>query len=480
MAEGYWAARADSAAAEGWTRGPLYRLRHMEVRDERDMPVVGFTAREWSGEAASRQHLRAMQDALSAHLSRGGFAFAETQTSLRADSSGMPAVDVTMRARRGAAFKLGNPLVRETRTHPDIARRLALWEEGENFSPDRMEKGLRRLRRGGYFESADWTGLYRDSARNVLYPVLTLPDARANTVGGLLGYDTEAEGGSRLTGFLDIRLVNILGTARDFSFAFDSRTGREREVGASYTEPWILSLPVGARWEGRFLQQDTLFWEWNQDLAVFRDLGFSSKVEAEFGAQANRDLIAELRTSALRSGVRVLYDNRDRAPFTRSGSRANAGVTGVRRDVADSSYYLAQALVAVERWDPFSDRLGLKLGARAASNFPLNRLNRGELHDVGGARSLRGYREREFQTNAYLLGDMELQFSVGRRGRLFGFASPGLVNRPVGHHDPRRVLGYGAGMELARGDWSVALTYALNPDRSPGNGLLHVAVENRF
>jgi hypothetical protein len=49
-----------------------------------------------------------------------------------------------------------------------------------------------------------------------------------------------------------------------------------------------------------------------------------------------------------------------------------------------------------------------------------------------------------------------------------------------GRYKGRGVLGYGFGIELQQGDWTLSLAYALNPDRSPGNGLLHVAVENRF
>ena len=69
---------------------------------------------------------------------------------------------------------------------------------------------------------------------------------------------------------------------------------------------------------------------------------------------------------------------------------------------------------------------------------------------------------------------------MGRRGRLFAFAAPGLINRLVGEYYWRHALGYGAGVELSKGEWSIAISYALNPDRGPGNGLLHVGVDNRF
>src|SRR5690606_15438550 len=50
MAEGYWSARVDSSAADGWARGPQYRLRRVEARDEAGRPVDGFAGEEWAGE----------------------------------------------------------------------------------------------------------------------------------------------------------------------------------------------------------------------------------------------------------------------------------------------------------------------------------------------------------------------------------------------------------------------------------------------
>lgn len=489
MAQGYWGATTDPVSGRV-ERGPLFRMRVVEALREEEGGAVsaleGFDAAAWRGEPARRARFEALREAVATLLARQGFAFAELELDARPDGAGAPHVDVTVRVRRGSAFVLGNPMPGGTRTRPDVVRRLALWDEGEPFDPSRIRQGIARLRRTGYFEDAAWEGTWRDPARNVLYPALRLPDARASTVGGILGYDTEADGGARLAGFVDVRLLNLRGTARDLEFSYDGRTGNEREARLAYVEPWIWTLPVGARWEGSFLQQDTVFQEWEQDLAVFRDLDMRSRVEATIGTQANRDLVAGRGTRAFRSGVGLAYDSRDRAFLPRNGTRSNIRLTGIRRDLdappggSDSSYFLAQATGALERWEPLGGRFGLRLGVRGAVNFPFDRLNRGELHDLGGARSLRGYREREFQTNAFGVADAEVQYRFGGRGQAFAFASPGLVNRPVGHLDPVNVLGYGAGLEMVQGDWSVALTYALNPGRSFGNGYLHAFVENRF
>jgi outer membrane protein assembly factor BamA len=388
-------------------------------------------------------------------------------------------VDVTLRVHRGDTYLLGGLRLLETRTRPDAVRRLALWRIGEPFSQERLKLGVKRLSRTGYYESAELAGLFRDSTRNLIYPALRLPDLQGNRVSGLLGYDSRS-GGGKLTGYVDLHLINLFGTARDLDFTFDSRTGDEREARLAYVEPWILKLPVGLRVELDFLQQDTLFWEWNRNLVFFQDLGFNSRMEVRLGDQQNSDAVAGLQTHAIRSGLRLLFDGRDRVPLPASGYRAEMGATGLRRELGDSLYYLIQLTGVAESWIPLTSRLGLKLGLHAATNLPLSHVNRGELYYVGGANSLRGYREREFPTNAYAFGQAELQTWLGRRGRLFAFADPGLVNRLVAKYSWREVLGYGAGIELSKGDWSLSLSYALSPERAVGDGLLHVGVDNRF
>ncbi len=484
MAQGYWSAAADSS---GLFWGPLFLIRHVAVRDEDGYPLDGLALRGYSGSVASRKNLTALQQEVRAFLLDHGFPFAVLHCQARPDSLGHPAVDVLVHVRRGDAYKFGGLTLYGGSTHmqPETVRRLSLLEIGEPYDQRRLEEALQRLRRTGYFETADWVGLYRDSTRNLLYPALALVESHQNQLGGLLGYDSKAAANQDLTGYLDIHLVNILGTARDFDFTFDSRPDQEREAHLAYVEPWPLGLPVGVRLELDFLQQDTTYWEWNRRAVFFKDLGFKSRLEIRVGNQENQDAVADQHTEAWQSGLALGFDNRDRAAFTTSGSHAEIGVTGMRRDTQDSSYYLVQSTGAVEAWFPFPHRLGLKFGASAATNFPLaGRFNLGELYYVGGARLLRGYSEHEFLTNAYVVGEAEAQYGLGRKGRVFLFTDPGLVNRLVGDYYWRQVLGYGVGIELSKGgdkgEWSVAVTYALNPDRGPGDGLIHLGVDNRF
>jgi hypothetical protein len=156
-------------------------------------------------------------------------------------------------------------------------------------------------------------------------------------------------------------------------------------------------------------------------------------------------------------------------------------VNAVRRAAADSSRFLAQSI----------DELGLWANAGrwvfhsllvGACDWPLERRpDRGDLFELGGANTLRGYREREFLTDAYVYANLEIQFLLAPGSRAAVFAVPGLIDRPgIGEIRWRRVLGYGAGLESGSKDWTFGISYALNPGRAVGDGFVHLRVTNNF
>jgi hypothetical protein len=162
------------------------------------------------------------------------------------------------------------------------------------------------------------------------------------------------------------------------------------------------------------------------------------------------------------------------------GVRFESKVTGLRRDLGDSSYFLVQGAQTMGLWTNRGRWVGHLL-VSGGGDWPLEaRSNRGELFELGGANSIRGFREKEFLTNLYLYGNAEIQFLLSPWSRASVFAVPGLVNRLGGDVHWRRVVGYGVGLEAGGGDWTFGISYALNPGRDPGDGFLHLRVVNNF
>lgn len=445
------------------------------------------------GLAASLTHKQALHAAITSALREQGYAFAVF--TLMPDESA-PALEnrlrLMLRVWPGSGYKFGGWVARGTRTRPEVLNRLSLLEYGETFDDARISQGMGRLRRLGYYAAVDSLALTRDTQRNLLFPVLRVTDELSNRVGGLLGYDSEAEGaGSSLSGFVDVHLDNIRGTARDFDFKFESRPREDgktdREASLMYVEPWLPGLPMGLRLSGSIWLQDSLYDQIDAAAALLFDLDMHARLEITLSRQWSRDYLSDVESEAFAGGLGLSLDQRDRAPFTRRGYRLEMRTQGIRRVTvgdADSSRYLLQGFWRSEGFLPLGRQWLLRGLFETGGDWPRHPLPvRGDRFDIGGAQSLRGYREREFSTALYGYVNAELQYLLAGGGRVLIFAAPGLIDRI----DPversvwwRRVFGYGAGLTLGSEAWSLGLIYALNPERRFSDGLLHVTVENRF
>jgi len=488
MAQGHLAA---ACSADGSLEpGPLYRLGRIDVAGG-PFTAAGLGIAEYAGTPATAASVSAVGERARAWLVDHGRPFAVVSVDF-AVRPGAPIADLTVAVNAGEGFRHGGFKGFGSRTTPEALDRLSLLRFGEEFSETRLRLAEARLSRTGYYEAVVPTALYRDSVRNLIYPGLALTDLKGNRLSGILGYDSEKKGGDGLNGYLDIHLINLRGTARDLDFAFDSRTSAAADAGSQgaagrkdaklgYVEPWLLSTRVGARLDLSAAIEDSVYQELRSDLSLFQDLDFRSRLSISLGRQYNRDYLAGTRSDAQIAGLGFLYDARDRVPSTLNGARWSARLNAVRREASDSSRFLAQSIEELGLWAN-AGRWVFHSLLSAASDWPLEtRPDRGDLFELGGANTIRGFREREFLTDAYAYANLEIQFLLAPGSRAAVFAVPGLIDR-VGTGDIwwRRVIGYGAGLESGGRDWTFGISYALNPDRAIADGFVHLSVTNNF
>ncbi len=472
--------------------GPLFRFRAWEL--SLDPAIAEMKAAlqgvldNYTGLSASHEHWMSLRQDLEAVLRGCGFPLAHYSIVPQPVGAGeigeVGSLQLRVVVVPGEGFKLGGLLGRGTRTKPEILLRLSLLNYGETFDEGRLALGLARLRRMGYYSSVDSIGLTRDRDRNLIYPLLQVGDDASNRIGGLLGYDSEAKKDG-LSGYVDIHLVNIRGTARDFDFNFDSRPQAnglsDRQARFQYVEPWLPGLPLGLRLNGSVWLQDSVYDQLDGSAALFHDLDMHSRLEITFSRQWSLDRLVDEESQAYAGGLGWIADHRNRVPFPSRGYRLEIRGQGIRRDLADSSRYLVQGQIKGETYLPLVSRLLAHVYLESGGDWPRHPLAlRGDRFDVGGARSLRGYREREFSTDLYGFAQLELQWLLAGQGRILAFASPGLIDRQSPSLWWTRVLGYGMGVQMGSKSWAVGLLYALNPERSLGQGLIHVTLDNRF
>ncbi|GEM_PF-1422362 len=463
--------------------GQLFSLGAVEASSAPGFTNAQLGISAFVGEPATAANLKSIGDRVRTFLLDHGhpFAVVAIDFSVRADK---PIADVEIAIEAGDGYKFGGLKHSGSRTTPEVLDRLSLLQFGETFSESRLRQSLEKLSRTGYFEALVPGTLFRDSTRNLLYPSLALTDLKGNRLSGILGYDSEKKGGNGVNGYLDIHLINLRGTARDLDFTFDSKQIGEgidaKEAHLAYTEPWILATNIGAHVDLRVSLEDSIYDERNGELTLFRDLDFHSRYLVAFGRQFNHDFVTGERSDADIAGLGFQYDARDHVPSTLNGARFSLRLNGVHRDLGDSAYFLVQSINDAALWKNLG-RWVAHAQISGSGNWPLqDRANRGELYSLGGANTVRGFREREFLTNLFVYGNFELQFLLAPRSRASIFVVPAFINRLGGDVDWRRVVGYGLGLESGAKDWTFGISYALNPDRAPGDGFIHLSVTNNF
>lgn len=477
---GHMLARPDDSG--GFIPGPLFTLGNLTVTGSPAITIEALGLSAYPGRPATSAQLASLASAVRDWLLDHGHPFADASLELKVREEAAQ-VDVNILLRPGPGYKQGGLRHAGSRTRRDILQRLSLLRYGEDWSETRLRLAVERLARTGYFETLVPGPTYRDADRNLLYPTLALTDLKGNRLGGILGYDSERDDGG-LNGYLDIHLINMRGTARDLDFAFEAKSvgeGRdEKEARFAYTEPWILGSSLGGRVDFDILLEDSVYQERNAELTVFQDMGFRSRYSIHFARQDNRDFVADLRTEAVSTGLGLRFDARDRVPATLKGLRLDAKVTGLRRDLGDSSYFLARGEATAGFWANRGRWVAHAL-VSTGGNWPLRESpDRGELFEIGGANTMRGYREKEFQTDLFGYANLELQFLLAPWSRASIFVVPGLANRPEGDIHWRRAMGYGLGLEAGGRDWTFGASYALNPSRALGDGFVHLRVVNNF
>lgn len=95
---------------------------------------------------------------------------------------------------------------------------------------------------------------------------------------------------------------------------------------------------------------------------------------------------------------------------------------------------------------------------------------------LGGASSVRGYREEQFAGSRVAWANMEYRFQLGGDSYLYPFLD-------IGYYESKgtgSVLGYGIGLTLKKGLAGIGLDYGLAKEDKPLDGKIHLRLTGQF
>jgi outer membrane protein assembly factor BamA len=384
-------------------------------------------------------------------------------------------------------------------TRPGTIERIAGIRPGEPYDGARRAEGEKRLRRSGLFASVDELRVEPGSADDLVRLAVRVRERTSSAAEGILAWSERRDGGGRLGGSFRLSLRNLAGTARRAEASWQGE-GDRALYALAYEEPWLLGTPL--RLEGSFRHRladstsSATALALRAGIPAGLHLSFSGGVERERGVATRPVPDRWSRTSLL---LGAAFDSRDEIVFpsaglhvraeSRAGRRSGGGAGDAEGAPAppSGSTMTTGFSLDLEAYLPGPARTTLALrGAGRTIRNADGVYRRTELFPLGGARSLRGYREEQFRSSSTGLVQTEIRLRLDPDGsRAYLFLDAGVVDRA--HYEAEREAGpgavkpgYGFGLALAGRAGLVAVEYGLGEGNGPLSGRIHLTLASAF
>ncbi len=386
----------------------------------------------------------------------------------------------------GTETRFGDVVVGgNTMTKDYVVRREARIERDEPFSEAELSRVRPRLERLGIFESVAEPVVAVDPLTGEATVGIDVTEGPANRIAGVLGYRPGiADEDGEITGLVEIELGNIAGTGRQASVEWENLRTDQTRIAFSYREPWLLGAPIDIGIGGIQTIRDTLYTTTEGDLFVAARMGSRTLVTWSVGAERYvPEGETESTTTSSRTALVVDFDGTDAPANPARGVSLHAGLEYASKEERGTGVHSNAASLTLggEAYLAVRPRHVIAIGGRLAGirssedEVPFH-----ELLVLGGATSLRGYREEQFRGTRTALGTLEYRVLLDRTSRVFAFVDVGYFFREGRNSAKDAKLGYGIGLRGQTRLGIIGVDYGLGEGDGFLDGKLHVGLIREF
>ncbi len=459
--------------------------------------LTGKVFSKYELESAINQTLRKFEN--------NGYPFTEIKIQsmlFTGGNSPHPTVNIYLKLNKGEPAKIDRIEVEgNSGTKSYVISREFRFNAGEEYSEKKIEQGVAALQKLDYFQEVAKPQYYVDQGGNGILRV-RVKEKSTNNFDGIVGYvpSQNKKTNGYFTGYLNISLRNLFGTGRAFAFRWMQENKYSQELELKYLEPWVFNFPINILARLYQRKQDTTYVKrtLNFELTYLASENFSASILA--GSESttptlNKSLnLSVFNSSSFSSGVIFQYDSRDNIFAPTSGAIFNSAYKFTQKKI----YGPKELLTPGTKTKTFNQKLELnfafylQLFNRNVLAFNLSgrelrgsQLDISDLYRIGGANSVRGYREKQFAGNRTAWSNFEYRYLLARNSFAFLFLDTGYFLKSKGvigspNKQSEFLRSYGLGFSLATGLGILKVSYAIAKGSALTEGFIHFGLHNRF
>ncbi len=379
---------------------------------------------------------------------------------------------------------------------PAYIRTAARVKDSALITPELLTSVRERLQQTGFFRRVGEPQIVVQDNKHYLQ--LSLEERNPNLFDLVIGYNPQATGGGTIVGDGQLRIRNIFWPGSTTRLRFERQRRLVTKLNVGFERNWIMDVPFGAGIHFNFLQQDTSYQVRDLSLtgsyALTSNMTINGKVRrrVSVGNKSLQQASNVLDAEGLYAGLGIDYQRVDDPLTPTRGIEMWVDLqTGVKtisdeRSASDQiDDRISQRIFEFEI-QPYISTFRRQVLTLTAHGFLLDarQMTESDLIRFGGTQSLRGYREDQFRASRLIWGDLEYRYLIDPATYGFVFGASGYYRRPrlITESTDRNestdwLYSWGLGFSYQTGIGRLKFSYAVSPDVSLSNGLVHFGIE---
>ena len=379
-----------------------------------------------------------------------------------------------------------------------ILRELPI-KTGEEYIQNKIDKVPEVLNKTKLFESVSEPQYFISNSKKGIL-VVTVKEKNTNSFDGVIGYQPGYDNNSSgyLTGLINIGFQNLFGTGRATSIHWQKLDRLSSEFELKYLEPWVAGYPFNINISFYQKKQDSTYvqrqfessFEYiaTNEISLALQYGLSNVIPSILSSST----FTVFKSTTSSAGFKIKVDNRDDPLSPRRGLYFSNTYTYDRKKILENNTTLnvkdnneqQKMLLDLSMYFEFITKQVFAVSIHG-KELRGDLIEVSDLYKLGGATSLRGYRENQFLGQRVAWVNTEYRFLLEKRSFAFLFVDNGYYLQKANSllttaKSEGYKMGYGLGLAFESGLGIINVSFALAKGDGFSQGKIHFGLANEF